>query len=57
MKKAMIIGCVIVGPIFTSSSKQAGIDSEIHETQTTPLDHVSLVIYVGPSGSNIPKIF
>ena len=54
-KKAIIIGCGIAGPILALSLKQAGVDSVICEAQTDPLDHVGLVIYVGPSGGNILK--
>ncbi len=51
----MIIGCGITGPVLALSLKRAGIDSVIYEEQETPLDHVGLVIYVGPSGCNVLK--
>ncbi len=54
-KKAIIIGCGITGPVLALSLKRAGIDSVIYEEQDAPLDHVCLVIYVGPSGCNVLK--
>ena len=51
----MIIGCGITGPVLALSLKRAGIDSVIYEEQEIPLDHVGLVIYVGPSGCNVLK--
>lgn len=54
-KKAIIIGCGITGPVLALSLKRAGIDSVIYEEQDAPLDHVGLIIYVGPSGCNVLK--
>ena len=54
-KKATIVGCGITGPVLALSLKRAGIDSVIYEEQEAPLDHVGLVIYVGPSGCNVLK--
>jgi len=54
-KKAIIIGCGIAGCVLALSLKKAGIDSVIYEAQKTPLDHVGLVIYLGPSGGNVLK--
>ena len=55
MKKCIIVGCGITGPVLALYLKKAGIDSVIFEEQNAPLDHVGLVIYVGPSGCNILK--
>lgn len=52
-KQAIIIGCGITGPILALSLKQAGINSVIYEAEKTPLDHIGLVIYLGPSGGNV----
>lgn len=54
-KNALIIGCGIAGPALALFLKRAGINSTIFDAANAPLDHVGLMLYVGPSGCNVLK--